>query len=75
MSWFIKYFSTVDSGISKYEAYGYGAGIVAMSALYTFTHHQYFFGVMHTGMKLRVAHCSFIYRKVGSLAETLHLMH
>ena len=64
MSWFVRYFSSDDSGISKYEAYAYGGGIVAMSAIYTFTHHQYFFGVMHTGMKLRVAHCSFIYRKV-----------
>ena len=64
MSWFVRYFSSEDSGISIHEAYAYGAGIVAMSALYTFTHHQYFFGVMHYGMKLRVAHSSFIYRKV-----------
>ena len=65
MSWFIRYFSSEDhSGISDLEACVYGAGVVLMSALYTFTHHQYFFGVMHTGMKLRVAHCSFIYRKV-----------
>ena len=27
MSWFVRYFSSDDSGISKYEAYGYGAGI------------------------------------------------
>ena len=66
MSWFIRYFSTEDhSGISTLEACAYGGGVVLMSALYTFTHHQYFFGVMHTGMKLRVAHCSFIYRKVN----------
>ena len=66
LSWFVRYFSSEDSGISIHEAYAYGAGIVAMSALYTFTHHQYFFGVMHYGMKLRVAHCSFIYRKVST---------
>ena len=65
MSWFIRYFSSEDSGISTSEAYAYGLGIVGMSALYTLTHHQYWFGVMHTGMKLRVAHCSFIYRKVS----------
>ncbi len=69
MSWFVLYFASEDSDISLGQAYGYGAGIVAMSALYTFTHHQYFFGVMHTGMKLRVAHCSFIYRKALRLSN------
>ena len=65
MSWFIRYFSSEDhAGIGDWEVCAYGAGVVLMSALYTFTHHQYFFGVMHTGMILRVAHCSFIYRKV-----------
>ena len=65
MSWFIRYFSSEDhAGIGDLEVCAYGAGVVLMSALYTFTHHQYFFGVMHTGMILRVAHCSFIYRKV-----------
>ena len=69
MSWFVRYFASDDSGISLYQAYGYGFGIVAMSAIYTFTHHQYFFGVMHTGMKLRVASCSFIYRKALRLSK------
>lgn len=69
MSWFVRYFSTEDSGISQMEAYAYGAGIVGMSALYTFTHHQYFFGVMHMGMKLRVAHCALIYRKALTLSN------
>ena len=65
MSWFIRYFSSADhSGISDFEACAYGAGVVIMSALFTFACHRCFFGVMHTGMKLRVAHCSFIYRKV-----------
>ena len=65
MGWFIRYFSSEDhAGIGDLEVCAYGAGVVLMSALYTFTHHQYFFGVMHTGMILRVAHCSFIYRKV-----------
>ena len=53
------------SKLPFYKAYAYGAGIVGMSAIYTLTHHQYWFGVMHTGMKLRVAHSSFIYRKVS----------
>ena len=68
MSWFIRYF-TVDAQVSETEAYIYGLGIVVMSALYTIIHHQYFFGVMHTGMKIRVAHCSLIYRKALRLSK------
>ena len=69
MSWFVRYWASEDSGMTIYEVYAYGFGIVAMSAIYTFTHHQYFFGVMHTGMKLRVASCSFIYRKALRLSK------
>ena len=51
--------------MSLEEAYFYGAGVIAMSALYTFTHHPYFFGVMHTGMRIRIAACCLVYRKVN----------
>ena len=49
------------------EAYLYGTGVVMMSVIYNFTHHQYFFGVMHTGMIIRVASCSLLYRKVCTI--------
>ena len=32
------------------NCFRYGFGVVAMAAIYCFIHHQYFFGVMHTGM-------------------------
>ena len=65
MSWFIQYFSSEDhAGISDWELCAYGSGVVLMSALFTFTNHSYWFGVERTGMILRVAHCSIIYRKV-----------
>ena len=57
--------------MSLSEVYLYGTGVVMMSAVYTFTHHPYFFGVMHTGMKVRVASCSVLYRKVGLLQTML----
>ena len=53
-----------NSGVTKFEAYMYALGVVGMSALYTFTHHPYFFGVMRTGMRIRIASCALIYRKV-----------
>ncbi len=70
MSWFIRYFSSEDSGLTVYHAYGYGIGIVMMAVFYCVTHHQYFFGVMHSGMKLRVAHCALIYRKALRLSKS-----
>ena len=48
--------------MSQLEAYLYATGVVMCSAIYTFTHHPYFFGVMHLGMKIRVASCSLLYR-------------
>ena len=66
----IEYF-TPGSDMSKFEAYMYGTGVVMMSAVYTFTHHPYFFGVMHTGMKIRIASCSLLYRKVSLPPQSL----
>ena len=65
----IRYFSVEDSGISLHEAYGYGLGLVMCSVIYCFVHHGYFFEIIHTGMKVRVAHCSLIYRKALKLSR------
>ena len=46
--WMIEYF-TPNSTVTLSEAYLYGSGVVLMAAVYTFTHHPYFFGVMYTG--------------------------
>ena len=54
MSWFIRYFSSEDSGITLQQAYGYGFGVVISAAIWCFVHHRYFFGVMHTGMKIYI---------------------
>ena len=57
--------------MSQLEAYIYASGVVACSAIYTFTHHPYFFGVMHLGMKIRVASCSLLYRFGCTLSSYL----
>lgn len=65
----IEYF-TPNSKVTLTEAYLYGTGVVMMAAVYTFTHHPYFFGVMYTGMKVRIACCSILYRKALKLSNT-----
>ena len=70
--WMMEYFIP-GSNMSIEEAYLYGFGVIASSALYTFTHHPYFFGVMHTGMKIRIAACSLLYRKVGTETRSYHI--
>ena len=65
----IEYF-TPNSRVTLTEAYIYGSGVVLMAAVYTFTHHPYFFGVMYTGMKVRIACCSILYRKALKLSNS-----
>lgn len=60
----VHYFGSGDNTISTWEAYLYATGVVLGSALYTFTHHPYFFECQHIGMQIRVAACSLVYKKV-----------
>ena len=60
---------TPGSSMTLRDAYLYATGVVLCSATYTFTHHPYLFGVMHTGMKIRVAACSLLYRKALKLSN------
>ena len=65
MCWFIRYFSFEDHAcLTYYNACSYGIGVILTSAIYTLCNHQYYFGTSRTGMMLRVANSSLIYRKV-----------
>uniref|UniRef100_T1IW00 Uncharacterized protein n=1 Tax=Strigamia maritima TaxID=126957 RepID=T1IW00_STRMM len=57
----IDYF-TPGSDISFDTAVLIATGIVMCSVLYPVTHHPYFFGVCHVGMKIRIACCNLILR-------------
>lgn len=68
----VRYFSesNSDGTITLEEAYLYAAGVVLCSGLNIFAIHPYMMGIIHVGMKMRVACCSLIYRKALRLSMT-----
>ena len=46
-------------------AYGYAAGLSACVLVWAVLHHLYFYRIQRVGMRLRVALCHMIYRKVS----------
>ncbi|GFG33086.1 hypothetical protein Cfor_12110, partial [Coptotermes formosanus] len=68
----VRYFSASnsDSQTTVEEAYVYAAGVVLCSALNIFVIHPFMMGIVHMGMKIRVACCSLIYRKALRLSAT-----
>lgn len=66
----ILYYTPNQAEISERDAYIYAAGVVICSLLNVFLIHPYMMGVLHMGMKLRVACCSLIYRKSLKLSKT-----
>lgn len=59
----IRYF-TPESQVTKTEGFMYAAGVSFCAFVLAIAHHPYFFGVQRIGMKMRVACCSLLYRKV-----------
>ena len=64
----ISYVENYDPNDSAalHEAYGYAAGLSACVLVWAVLHHLYFYHMQHVGMKLRVAMCHMIYRKVSA---------
>ncbi|XP_030767940.1 multidrug resistance-associated protein 4-like isoform X2 [Sitophilus oryzae] len=72
-TWFMRvfyYFSKEQSRISKAEAYFFGCLIMLCSIIVVGTFHPYIMAALHVGMRVRVACCSLIYRKVLRLRLT-----
>lgn len=68
LSRLLQYYST-DS-VTKDNAYLYAGGVILCSGALVFVIHPYMMGVLHTGMKMRVACCTLIYRKALRLSRT-----
>ena len=52
-------------------AYGYAAGLSACVLVWAVLHHLYFYRIQRVGMRLRVALCHMIYRKVSVIGSTV----
>nr|CAH7729852.1 unnamed protein product [Callosobruchus chinensis] len=66
----IYFYTPGQQEISQEEAYYYAAGVVLCSLMNVLLAHPYMMGMLHLGMKLRVACCSLIYRKALKLSKT-----
>lgn len=64
----ILFFESYDAtGTARlHDAYMYAAGISVSTFALTVLHHLYFYHVQRVGMKIRVALCHMIYRKVSA---------
>jgi len=62
------YFAKDDPDVTKAQLYA--AGLMLGSVLTVFWGHPYMLGLLHLGMKMRVALCSLIYRKALRLSRT-----
>lgn len=66
----ISYYIPDQEVISERDAYLYAAGVIGCSLVNVFVTHPYMMGVLHVGMKIRVACCSLIYRKALKLSKS-----
>lgn len=73
----IEYFESYDptNTAAVYEAYIYAAGISLSTVCLAVLHHLYFYHVQRVGMKIRVAMCHMIYRKVSHYETSVYECH
>lgn len=61
----VSYFAPGQTAISRTEAYYYAAGIVLCSLVPVVIFHHFILYIYQIGMKIRVACCSLLYKKVS----------
>lgn len=72
LGYIIRYFEDYDphNKAALNETLGYAAGLSIFTIGLNLLHHLYFFNVQRVGMKIRVAMCHMIYKKVGRPVST-----
>ncbi|XP_030373817.1 probable multidrug resistance-associated protein lethal(2)03659 [Scaptodrosophila lebanonensis] len=65
---FMAYFGGDEPSLTKAELYA--AGLIASTVANTMLTHPHMLGVLHLGMKMRIALCSLVYRKALRLSRT-----
>lgn len=66
----ISFYTPGQVEITQEQAFWYAGGVVLCSLVNILFAHPYMMGVLHLGMKIRVACCSIIYRKALRLSKT-----
>nr|XP_036233399.1 probable multidrug resistance-associated protein lethal(2)03659 isoform X1 [Bactrocera oleae]XP_036233400.1 probable multidrug resistance-associated protein lethal(2)03659 isoform X1 [Bactrocera oleae] len=66
----VNYYANPANNESTNTAFLFALGVILCSALNVLLMHPYMMAVLHTGMKVRVALCSVIYRKALRLSKT-----
>ena len=61
---YVEKYPLADSA-ALHEAYAYAAVLSACALVWAVLHHLYFYHMQRVGMRLRVALCHMIYRKVS----------
>ncbi|XP_014214767.1 probable multidrug resistance-associated protein lethal(2)03659 [Copidosoma floridanum] len=69
LAYLLRYFSG-QHDMEKSEAFIWGSGIVIELLLECLTYHPIMYAMMHIGMKIRVACCSLIYRKLLKISRS-----
>ena len=64
----IRYF-TPNTTTSRTEAWMYAMGVAFCAIVLAISHHPYFFAVQRIGMRMRIACCSLMYKKVRLLRQ------
>ncbi|KAK4880755.1 hypothetical protein RN001_008901 [Aquatica leii] len=66
----VAYYMNDYEHLTQRDLYLYAAGVVGCSLIIVFVTHPYMMGILHVGMKMRVACCSLIYRKALKLSKS-----
>ncbi|XP_037952862.1 probable multidrug resistance-associated protein lethal(2)03659 [Teleopsis dalmanni] len=66
----VSFYANSEENKDVTTAYLYALGVILCSGVNVLLMHPYMLGILHVGMKIRIAMCSMIYRKALRLSKT-----